>query len=228
MSLDNFGATLVLAPHPDDETLGCGATLLRIKRETSHPLYWIMMTRMSQAAGYDQAAILKREQEIKLVSAAYGFDSLVQLPFQAAMLDGESTSVMVRAVADVLDDLRPTTILMPFPGDAHSDHARTFKIASACSKWFRRRDLRRIMCYEVLSETGFGLNPTLPPFSPNCFVQVDEDLVERIEIMNIYGSEMAPFPFPRSDEAIRSLARLRGSECGSMAAEAFLAVREIV
>jgi hypothetical protein len=101
-------------------------------------------------------------------------------------------------------------------------------VASACSKWFRRKHLRRIMCYEVLSETGFNLNPTAPVFSPTCYIPVDEAFIERkIDIMKTYQTEMAPFPFPRSTEAIRALAGLRGSECGAAAAEAFVVVREV-
>jgi hypothetical protein len=43
--------------------------------------------------------------------------------------------------------------------------------------------------------------------------------------MNIYTSEIDEFPFPRSCKVIRSLAYLRGSQCGSEAAEAFELLR---
>jgi len=228
MSLADFGVTVVLAPHPDDETLGCGATLLRLKQETRGPLHWILMTRMSKAAGYDAGAITRRDLEIDAVSKQFGFDRRIQLPFGAATLDSEPTAALVQSMATAFDELKPETLLMPFPADAHSDHARTFKIGSACAKWFRRKHLRRIMCYEVLSETGFNLDPTRAAFEPNCYVKVAEDLIEqKIAIMAEYQTEMAPFPFPRSAEAIRALARVRGSECGATAAEAFVLVRDI-
>jgi LmbE family N-acetylglucosaminyl deacetylase len=93
MSLADFGVTVVLAPHPDDETLGCGATLLRLKQETRSTLHWILMTRMSEAAGYDSAAIARRDREIDAVSKHYGFGERVQLPFGAATLDSEPTAI---------------------------------------------------------------------------------------------------------------------------------------
>jgi LmbE family N-acetylglucosaminyl deacetylase len=228
MSLADFGVTVVLAPHPDDETLGCGATLLRLRQETSSTLHWILMTRMSEAAGYDAGAIAARDREIEAVSKRYGFTERVQLPFGAATLDSEPTAALVQAMAGAFDRLKPETLLMPFPADAHSDHARTFKIGSACAKWFRRTHLRRIMCYEVVSETGFNLDPTRAAFEPNCYVKVPADLIEqKIAIMANYATEMAPYPFPRSAEAIRALSQVRGSECGAPAAEAFVLVRDI-
>lgn len=229
MSLADFGTTVVLAPHPDDETLGCGATLLRLKQETKHALHWILMTRMSAAAGYSDAAIQQRDAEIENAHARYGFQRRIQLPFTAAMLDDEPTNQLIQSMAAAFGELQPETLLMPFPGDAHSDHARTFKIGSACAKWFRRGHLRRILCYEVPSETGFNLDPTRAAFEPNLYIKVAPKLVdEKISIMRIYASEMAPFPFPRSAEAMKALAQLRGSECGGEAAEAFVVVREIV
>lgn len=227
MSRLEFGRTIVLAPHPDDETLGCGGTLLRLKEEGSASLFWVLMTRMTAEAGYDGAAISRRETEIEQVGRLFGFERTVQLPFSAAMLDIAPTHELVRALAAVFDDLQPETLLLPFPSDAHSDHRRSFAIASACSKWFRRQYLRRILCYEVPSETGFNLDPTAAPFAPNFYIKLEpRDVARKIEIMSLYEGEMAPFPFPRSEAAIQALARLRGSQCGSEAAEAYVLVRE--
>ncbi|MEZ5446132.1 MAG: PIG-L deacetylase family protein [Gammaproteobacteria bacterium] len=227
MSRLDFGRTIVLAPHPDDETLGCGGTLLRLKEEGCASLCWVLMTRMAVEAGYDGAAIRRRETEIAQVGRLFGFERTIQLPFSAAMLDIAPTHELVRALAAVFDDLQPETLLLPFPSDAHSDHRRTFAIASACSKWFRRKYLRRILCYEVPSETGFNLDPTAAPFAPNFYIKLEpRDVARKIEIMNLYEGEMAPFPFPRSEAAIQALALLRGSQCGSEAAEAYVLVRE--
>lgn len=227
--IETFGRTLILAPHPDDETLGCGGTALRLKSELGQPVFWVLMTRMTQAAGYDAEAMRQRELEIARVGKLYGFAETVQLPFDAASLDAIPLSRLIQELAGVFDRLQPETILLPHPADAHSDHGRTFAAGSACSKWFRRRYLRRVMCYEVLSETRFNLDPSLKPFAPNCYVKLSPSWVEeKIAIMREYATEMAPFPFPRSAEAIRSLAMTRGSECGADAAEAFVLLKETV
>lgn len=227
--IETLGRTLVLAPHADDETLGCGGTLLRMREESPHEALWVLMTRMSEAAGYAPQEMREREAEIARVGHAYGFAETVQLPFDAASLDAVPLAKLIGALAAVFDRLRPQTVLLPHPSDAHSDHARTFAAGSACSKWFRRGELRRVMCYEVPSETGFNLDPNARPFAPTCHVRLTREHVERkIAVMTGYRTEMAPFPFPRSPESIRALAAVRGSQCGSEAAEAFLVLRETV
>lgn len=224
-----FGRTLVLAPHPDDETLGCGGTLLRLRQETASEVHWALMTRMTAEAGYSADAIAQRDREINRVSARYGFEETHQLGFSAALLDSEPTHRLVKAVAGVFDAVEPETLLLPFPNDAHSDHRRTFQIASACAKWFRRGYLRRIMSYEVPSETGFNLDPTAAPFVPSIYIPVPETLIDdKVSILREYAGEMAPFPFPRSEKAIVALARSRGAECGAAAAEAFVLIREVL
>lgn len=226
--IETFGRTLILAPHPDDETLGCGGTALRLK-ELRQPVSWVLMTRMTQQSGYDAESIRQRELEIERVARRYGFAETVQLPFDASSLDAIPLSRLIQELAGVFDRLQPETILMPHPADAHSDHGRTFVTGSACSKWFRRGYLRRVMCYETLSETRFNLDPSLEPFAPNCYVRLEPAYIEeKIRIMGEYAGEMAPFPFPRSPEAIRSLASLRGAECGAHAAEAFVLLKETV
>ena len=46
--------------------------------------------------------------------------------------------------------------------------------------------------------------------------------------MNTYKTEINKHPFPRSDESIKSLAKIRGSESGFEYAEAFMLIRETI
>jgi len=66
---------LVVAPHPDDETLGCGGTLLR-HAEDGDDIYWVSVTGIDVASGWPVDMVQRREREIQAVSAMYGFLSL--------------------------------------------------------------------------------------------------------------------------------------------------------
>ena len=81
------------------------------------------------------------------------------------------------------------------------------------------------MAYETLSETDFGLG-TDQGFRPNVFVDIEPFLNGKLQAMDIYGSELGAFPFPRSHEVIRALATVRGAAAGFKAAEAFELLRE--
>ena len=85
--------------------------------------------------------------------------------------------------------------------------------------------VNRVLAYETLSETDFGLG-TDQGFRPNVFVNIEPYLDDKLRAMDIYASELGEFPFPRSHEAIRALATLRGAASGFKSAEAFELLRE--
>ena len=217
---------LVVAPHPDDETLGCGGTLLRAIAAGA-TVHWVIASAMTREAGFSESRITARAAEIAQVAAAYGFAAVHQAPFTAARLDTVPMSERVGWFSAVINAVQPNALYLPHPHDVHSDHAAVFDAASACSKAFRHPSVRQVYCYETLSETEFGLRPGVTPFCPNRFVDITAHLERKIEIMGLYAGEMASPPFPRSAEAIRALAAFRGVVASSLAAEAFMVLRDI-
>jgi LmbE family N-acetylglucosaminyl deacetylase len=218
---------LVVAPHPDDETISSGGTLLRHIQER-HAVHWLIITRMTREAGYSDARIAVRALEIERVSKAFGMTSVEKLEFATSELDAIKLSSLVSAVAAVVRKIKPTTVYMPFPGDAHSDHRAVFRAVAATTKWFRYPSVKRLLAYETLSETNVGIDPTERPFQPNVFVDISQTLERKLEILQMFEGEIGPFPFPRSLRAVRALAELRGASSGFEAAEAFMLLREHV
>ncbi|MGI6493210.1 MAG: PIG-L deacetylase family protein [Pelotomaculum sp.] len=216
---------IVISPHPDDETLGCGGNLLRHRAE-GDALGWLIVTAIHQEEGFTANQIAKRQQEISTVAQHYGFASVVKLDLPTTKLDTVPMQVLVHGIGSVFQEIKPDTIYLPYRGDAHTDHAIVFDAAISCTKWFRYPFIKRVLVYETLSETDFGLNPDANGFRPNVFVNIDSYLEQKIHIMREYSNEMGEFPFPRSEEAIRALARIRGIAAGYQAAEAFMLLRE--
>jgi len=217
---------MVVAPHPDDETLGCGGTLLKHIAQ-GDCVSWVTVTQMSKECGYSQKTITAREQEIDRVRNAFGFDHHYQLTFPATRLEEAGQSSLIKAAQGVITEFKPEHLFLPFPGDIHSEHQFTFNAFSSLTKSFRNKEIRKIYCYETLSETEFGINPLNPAFSPNVFVDISDFVSKKIEIMKMYPSEIEEFPFPRSERNIRALANLRGATIGVEAAESFMLLREI-
>lgn len=218
---------LVIAPHPDDETLGCGGTLLRHKSH-GDAIHWLIVTNMTAEAGYHASQMETRNAEIQRAAQAYGFASVTMLDQPSGGLDTIPLSTIVSKIAAVLLQTQAAVVYLPFPGDAHSDHAVVFQAAGAGVKNFRSPWIKRVLAYETLSETDFGLNPHQRPFQPNVFVDISPYIEEKIALMNIFASEIGAFPFPRSETTIRAQASLRGSAAGCHAAESFMLLKEIV
>ncbi|MBI2552441.1 PIG-L family deacetylase [Candidatus Uhrbacteria bacterium] len=218
---------LVVAPHPDDETLGCGGTLLKHAGHGDQ-VYWLIMTKMSPVVGYSAEQISIREEEIKKVVEAYHFEKVFPLQYATTMLDTVPRRELMAAVSKVVKEVQPTTIYLPNRSDIHSDHRVTFETVMGAIKTFRAPSVKRVLAYEVLSETEFA--PSLPTeaFMPNSFSDISDYLEKKIEIMHLYEGELGTHPFPRSAENIRALATLRGATAGVQYAEAFTVLKEIV
>jgi len=214
---------LVVAPHPDDETLGVGGTILRRKIEGAQ-VGWLIMTRAT-IKGWGEQKVRQREDEIERVSVLFDFDSVYRLDFPATELDQIPMSDLVSAVSAVFKDFEPEEVYVPNPSDVHTDHRIVFDAVASCTKWFRYPSVRRVMAYETPSETDFNLH-VRNNFHPNVFINIEPYIANKLRAMDIYASEMGEFPFPRSHDAILALAKLRGAASGFKAAEAFELLRE--
>lgn len=216
---------LVVAVHPDDETLGCGGTLLRLK-EQGADLHWMIVTSMNASEGYSPEVMAKRDKEIEEVSGMYGFKSVHSLGFPTTRLDEIPMSRLVSAMSKVFKEVQPNQVFLPFQHDVHSDHKTTFQAAFSCTKVFRYPSVRKVMMMETLSETDFANSSE--GFIPNQFVDITRQYERKMKILNIYESEMKAHPFPRSEVALESLAHLRGAAAFCKYAEAFMLIKEII
>lgn len=219
---------LVVAPHADDETLGCGGTLLRLRDERAvSEVHWLLVTDVSTAAGYAPERVAERDREIAAVAARLGAAGVHRLGFAPARLDEMAMSDVIGAMAGVVDRVRPDTLFVPWRYDAHTDHRVAFDAIAACTKSFRYPSVKRVLAYETPSETEFALDPGAVAFRPNLWVDISAQLDAKLELLASYPSEMAAFPFPRSVTAVRALAQWRGSTAGVAAAEAFVLLKSI-
>lgn len=218
--------TLVIAPHPDDELLGCGGTMLRRKAE-GVTLGWLVMTSVDVANGWPAERVASRAREIQSVAAELGVEAphVFQLGLPTMKLDAMPLGDVIKPVSAVIHDFQPNELLVPHSDDAHSDHRVTFDAAVASTKWFRYPSITRVMSYETLSETD-AMPDTKRGFQPNVFVDISRYIERKWELLQIYESEMGDFPFPRSEKAVRALASVRGAQSGFEAAEAFCLLRE--
>ena len=218
--------TLVVAPHPDDELLGCGGTLLR-KSSEGVTISWLLITAITAAAGWSQDEISRRQEEIEQVRKGLGIspDHLYKLGFPTAQLDQVTSNELISSIGRVFQEFQPSEVFLPHPGDIHSDHRITFQSCSACTKWFRYPSVQRVMTYETLSETDFAVDHVAGAFRPNLYVDITDYLDEKLKLLETYRSELANHPFPRSIEAVKAQSLLRGAQRGVKAAEAFQVIR---
>lgn len=217
---------IVIAAHPDDEILGAGGALLK-HMHSGDLLSWLIVTKVSEENGFSKERVISRQNEIERVKKMVGFSSIYQLNYPTMSLNSESVNRMIPEISSIFLEFEPEIIYVMNRSDAHSDHRYTFEAVVACTKSFRYPFIKKVLMYECISETEFA--PQLPEkvFIPNYFVDISEFFEKKIEIMQVYESEMGEHPFPRSIENIKALAVFRGASVGVKYAESFQIVKII-
>lgn len=216
---------LVVAPHPDDETLGCGGTLLKHKKNGDR-IFWLIITNIHIKNGWSNEIVQESQKEVEQVSKMYGFEKALQLDFAATMLDTISYNELIVAISDVIKEIEPSVVYLPNRSDIHTDHKVTFNAIMSCCKDFRAPFIRRILMYECLSETEFSPALGEYAFVPNVFIDISEYWQRKLEILKMYSSEIMEAPLPRSINTVKSLAQYRGSRIGVEFAESFMLLKE--
>jgi len=216
---------LFISVHPDDETLGCGGTIL--KHGAGDSVYWLIITAAVESLGYSSDFIKKREQQIELVSQTYRFCETYKLGFPTTQLHTVNLSDLITAIASVIRTIEPIVIYTVNRSDIHTDHQIVARAVMSATKSFRYPFIKRVLMYECLSETE--VMPPLPEyiFIPNVYSDISNFMDKKIEIMKIYESELQESPLPRSVEVIKALAQFRGASVGVKYAEAFMLLRDI-
>jgi len=211
---------LVISPHPDDETLGCGGTILKHK-DIGDKIYWLIITNIDVKNGWEQNIVEKRKKEIEKVEEMYGFEKTFKLDYPTAKLDTIPMQEIIESISKVIFEIKSEIIYLPNRSDVHTDHQITFKAAYSCTKNFRYPFIKKILMYETLSETEF--TPALPEnaFIPSVFVDITKYFEKKLEIFKIYKSELMTEPLPRSLEVIEAFNKYRGSRIGKEYAESF-------
>jgi LmbE family N-acetylglucosaminyl deacetylase len=217
---------MVVSPHPDDEILGAGGTLLRHKRQGDE-INWLIVTNISEDQGFSKDRVMSRQNEIRQIALSLLIKETVTLNYPTATLDTTDLVTLIPKISEVFNKIQPEIIYCANRSDVHSDHRVIFEAVMACTKSFRYPFIREIMMYECISETEFA--PALPEniFQPNCFVDISEEMAEKIQLMQIYRSEMEEHPFPRSERNMRALATYRGAMTGVEYSEAFQLIKSL-
>lgn len=207
---------LVVAVHPDDETLGCGGTILKHLREGDE-VHCVFIT----------GGNVYQKQLIDKINALYGFTSMATLNFHELHLH-EIQNELIGALSKVVSAIQAQVLYIPNRSDAHSDHRTVFNAIMACSKNFRYPFVEQILMCEVISETDFAPLLSENAFVPNYFVDITDEFCKKIKILELFESELLAYPMTRNQSAIEALNRYRGTLINVEYAEAFMAIKTIV
>lgn len=221
---------LIVAAHPDDEILGCGATMAKLSK-AGHKVHIVILgeggtARFANRAAGKRAVSELRQQALaaaKIVGAAsVEFEGLQDNRFDELPL-----LEVVKAVEKHVGRISPAVIFTHHAGDLNIDHQVTARAVVTATRPVADGSVLDVYSFEVPSSTEWAFGVTGAAFQPNVFEDVGRTLELKVRALACYPGEMRPFPHPRSAEALEACARKWGSASGLRAAEAFQLIRSV-
>ena len=219
---------IAISAHPDDETLGCGGSLLR-HGSAGDQLHWLVITQ-AHTPTWTPEVIECKAAEVSRVAEAYGMASVQKLGFPTMGLDTIPVLDLIDGIRSAISKVRPQVLYLPHFGDIHTDHAATFTTTMCVIKTFYMQSLgiRRVLSYETLSSTEAAPSQSYRAFLPTVYCDISPYIEQKLRIMEMYSTEAQADPLPRGPTAIRALARYRGAAAAMDYAEVFSLIREII
>ncbi len=226
-------SVLVFAAHPDDEVLGCGATIaLHARRGDGVHVVILAEGATSRDKHRDRT---KRNADIsKLAEAAHraktvlGVSSLALHDYPDNRMDSMDLLDVIKVIERHVADKKPSIVYTHHAGDLNIDHRIVHEAVMTACRPIPGGQVNSILFFETPSSTEWQAPGPATAFVPNWFVDVSSTLDLKLKALKAYRSEMRAWPHARSLEAVTHLARWRGATIGVQAAEAFVLGKHLV
>jgi LmbE family N-acetylglucosaminyl deacetylase len=222
----NFGKTLVIVAHPDDEVLGCGGLIAKLTSQGREIRVVFIAEGTSCRYNKDSIQGIKTEIERRNQCGVKAMDILKVsnyhfYNFPCGRLDKEPIIDIAKLIEREISDYKPTTILTHSRNDVHNDHKVIFRAVLQATRPVGNV-VKNLLSFEILSSTEWNYTET---FKPNVFIDITSTISIKINAMHCYFTEQPQHPHPRSDRVIKGLATMRGSQSGVEYAEGFEVIR---
>ncbi len=202
---------LAIGAHFDDVEIGCGGALVKLKK-AGHKVHLFVAT-VSEFTGAEGGMIRSGEiagQEGRAAAAWLGAN-LVEAGLPTFSLQCDES--LNRPLAQMVEQVWPDLVFTHWTGDATHDHLALARASLHCV-----RHIPKVLAYRSNSYSGSR------PFDPRHFVEITQELDEKIALVKIYRSE-----FQRNqglwEEQIRAEAVRNGRTAGVPFAEGFEVIR---
>ena len=219
---------LVIAAHPDDETIGCGGSLLRHASENDEIAVVTLTNGVGSRDEAKEKDLINREVSARKAIKMLGADWIAKGDFPDNAMDSVPLLEIVKFIEQIKEKYNPDIIYSHSPSDLNIDHK---VVTSATLTAFRPQPGEKnseIRLFEVPSATDYSIDELEGSFNPNLFINIEKFWESKLDALSFYDSEIREYPHSRSYQKIESLAQYRGSQSGLELAEAFVLVRKII
>lgn len=217
---------LVVAAHPDDEILGVGGTVVKHVKEGDVVFALILGEGVMSRIDADKKDMDSLYKNTKQAGKIIGFKEIFFSKFPDNSFDSVSLLKITQEVEKYVAEIRPDIIYTHHEHDLNIDHRLTFEAVLTACRPCNENCPSKIYTFETLSSTEWQSKDG-KQFKPNFYVNIEENVEQKIKALREYKTEMRTYPHSRSEEGVKILAQYRGLEVNLKFAEAFCLVRDI-
>ncbi len=217
---------LVIVAHADDETLGCGGTILKHINNGDSVHVMFMTKGISARINNKENAEEVRTASMKKAMLTLGVCHYYTFDFPDNKMDTVPLLDIVQKIEYVLNDYQPDTVYTHFSHDLNIDHQVTHQAVMTACRPIENFCVNTILSFEVLSSTEWN-SKSHPQFQAQYIVDISSFWQQKVLSLSCYDEELRAFPHSRSIKCIEALATLRGATHGLKKAEAFQVERII-
>ncbi|MDR0581179.1 MAG: PIG-L family deacetylase [Holosporaceae bacterium] len=220
---------LIIAAHPDDEVLGCFATIARLIKE-GYEAYTLILGYGKSARGGGEVNLAELEtlqNEMRNANKVVGIKEVFSADFPDNAFDSVPLLEIVKKIEEVKRKILPEIVFTHHIGDINIDHQITHNAVLTATRPKPGETVKVVYAMEVPSSTEWNSYSKETAFVPNVFFDVSETIDLKIQALAEYKSELMSYPHPRSLEHVKNLAKTNGVKVGMEYAEAFVLLRGI-
>jgi|TARA_B100002003_G_scaffold247610_1_gene279523 LmbE family N-acetylglucosaminyl deacetylase len=219
---NNNKKVLVVVAHPDDEVLGCGATIAKHVSQGDKVTVFILGSGVAARKNTKEIekAKLALNEESQKAADILGVHKLIKRDFPDNAFDSVALLDIIHAIEEVVSDIRPSFVYTHHYGDVNIDHRCVSQAMQAVCRPMAESSIECVRTFEVPSSTEWNFEHSTQ-FRPNVFINIEDFLDKKIKAIKVYSSEIRDFPHPRSIAYLKALTTVRGSTAGFKCSEAF-------
>lgn len=222
--MENVKNVLVIAPHLDDEVLGCGGVIARHVVQ-GDKVYVCFVAHRIYDHVYDEAKMEAEKEHALKAKEVIGYHDFHFLDLNDERLDVSIQDIII-PLEKYLMNIKPQIVYSPFCNDNNQDHQAVAKAVQVVLRPVAVPFVERWLMFETPSSTEQAPPVGILGFQANVYYDVRDYLDLKQKAITCYETETRPYPNPRSPEGIKALAMKRGMEVGLHYAEGFMLVRE--
>lgn len=216
---------LVIAAHPDDEVLGCGAAIIKHAKK-GDKVYVCILTDGAKTR-YPKKMANQLKKEALNCSKTLGASRVIFKSLPNQLLDTVAITKVIKTIEQIIEETKPEIVYTHAKNDLNRDHKVVYEATLVATRPIPGNNVKKVLSYFVPSSSEYNDSETENQFIPNVFLNIKNEIEDKIKAASYYGTEMRLYPHPRSKEAMRVYGKYWGIRAGIEYAEPFRLIREI-